>query len=50
MSYCMFENTYYGLADCYQNLDNNDLSENEKYFRDEIIELCRNIIESVDEQ
>lgn len=47
MSYCRFENTYGDLEDCYDNMgeeEKKDLSESEKEYRTEIIELCNTII------
>jgi hypothetical protein len=40
MSYCRFENTYEDLKDCYENIDNDDLSESEKKFKDKLVNLC----------
>lgn len=42
MAYCRFENTYNDLSDCYNRLDEIlDLSQSEKYYRMELIRLCR---------
>ena len=43
MSYCRFENTYKDLLDCYRNIDDADLSEDEKYYRDKLIQLAQKI-------
>ena len=42
MSYCRFENTYRALQDCYYNIDN-DLSESEHMFRNQLVDLCKAI-------
>jgi hypothetical protein len=44
MSYCRFQNTYRDLIDCYDNL-NGFLSENEKRYRERLVELCQNIVD-----
>ena len=43
MSYCRFENTLRDLRDCYDNMDDNDLSESEFFMRKRMIELCMDI-------
>jgi len=43
MSYCMFENTYYDLSDCYEKMDN-PKSESEEEFFTRMIELCFDIV------
>ena len=43
MSYCRMENTYNDLKDVYNHLDDEDLSESEKKFRNKIIELAKEI-------
>lgn len=43
MSYCKFENTYRDLEDCYESMDEDDLSESETKYRRKIIELCNTI-------
>ncbi len=45
MSHCRFENTYHDLDDCYENMDDNDLSETEEKHRSMLIELCKTIVE-----
>ena len=37
MSYCRFENTYNDLRDCYNNIDNTDLSKTEAAARIKLI-------------
>jgi len=46
MSYCRFENTYLDLKDCYKAMRNgtDDLSENEKEFHNQMLELCKKIV------
>ena len=44
MSYCRFENTLAALRDCYENIDNDDLSASEAKARDKLIEICRKIV------
>lgn len=44
MSYCRFENTLRDLRDCYNNMDNDNLSKSEFYARKQMIEMCANII------
>ena len=48
MSYCRFENTYNDLRDCYNNIDNTDLSKTEEAARKRLIELCQSIVEVAD--
>lgn len=43
MSYCRFENTLKDLKDCYEHMDDDKLSEEEKKARIELIEECRDI-------
>jgi hypothetical protein len=44
MSYCRFENTYYDLKDCLENLDEaDDLSESEARYRLKLIKMCVSI-------
>ena len=45
MSYCRFQNTASALRDCYNNLDDSDLSSDEKYARSALIELCKQIVQ-----
>jgi len=40
MSYCRFQNTSSDLDDCYENMDDNDLSDDEKEAREDLIEKC----------
>lgn len=43
MSHCRFENTHNDLQDCYENMDNDDLSNSERNHKKELIQLCINI-------
>jgi len=44
MSYCMFENTYNDLMQCYEALSNEKaLSEREEKFKKKLIDLCTDI-------
>jgi hypothetical protein len=50
MSYCRFENTLSDLQDCYNNMEDDDLSESEKSARQDLIILCINIAEEYGEE
>jgi len=43
MGYCRFENTLSDLEDCYEHMDDDNLSELETKKRRMLIETCRNI-------
>lgn len=45
MSYCRFENTYRDLCDCVEHIEDENLSESEKFYRGRIIELSKEIAE-----
>jgi hypothetical protein len=45
LSYCRFRNTLSDLQDCYDNIDNDIESSEEKRARQRLIELCMNIAE-----
>jgi hypothetical protein len=45
MSYCRFENTYNDLVDCWESVNDKDLSDNEKRYRDKLMNLCKEIAE-----
>ena len=45
MSYCRFENTYRDLVDCYENINDTDLSNRESEYREKLIDVCREILE-----
>ena len=48
MGYCRFENTYKDLRDCYEHMDETDLSETESKYREKILALCKEITEQYD--
>jgi len=50
MSYCRFENTLRDLQDCYDHMDDNNLSSSEKIARQRIIDLCFDIVENYGEE
>ena len=43
MSYCRFENTYHDLRDCYESIDETEISETEARYRKRLIKLCVDI-------
>ena len=43
MSYCRFENTIRDLRDCFDNMDDNDLSKSEFKYRNMMIAMCMEI-------
>lgn len=43
MAYCRFENTVDDLRDCYEHMDDDDLSSSEQKKRDRLIKLCQQI-------
>ncbi len=43
MAYCRFQNTLQDLADCEDNMDNPDMSLDEKAARTRLIRLCKRI-------
>jgi len=49
MSYCRFENTYQDLEECYSHLEDDNLSSSEFRYRQDLIELCRNIVQEADQ-
>ena len=44
MSYCRFQNTLQDLRDCYENMDDTDLSDEEKRARRMLLKLCDQIV------
>lgn len=48
MSYCMFENTYQDLLQCYDAIDE-DLSVTEARYRKKLIDLCIEISDYINE-
>lgn len=47
MSYCRFENTSRDLWECYEHITDDDLSEDEKKGRREIVQTCIDILEAL---
>lgn len=45
MSYCRFSNTLQDLKDCYEHMDDDDLSPEEQNAREKLIKLCQAIAE-----
>ena len=45
MSYCRFENTKRDLEDCAAHIHDDDLSDSEQRARDQLIQLCREIVD-----
>ena len=45
MGYCRFRNTLQDLRDCYEYMDDEDLSESERYARESLIKLAVTIAE-----
>lgn len=45
MSYCRFSNTLSDLKDCYDNMDDEDISKEEKEARKKLIKLCERIVD-----
>ena len=45
MSYCRFRNTYLDLIDCSNNLNDKDMSFEEKMAKKNLLELCKEMIE-----
>ena len=43
MSYCRFENTVGDLEDCYDHMDDGDLSKFEEQARERLIKICVDI-------
>ncbi|KKN06893.1 hypothetical protein LCGC14_1072700 [marine sediment metagenome] len=46
MGYCRFQNTLSDLRDCYDSMDDNDLSEEEAKARKRLVKLCQEITEN----
>lgn len=44
MSYCRFRNTLEDLRECYDNMDDHDLSDEERQARERLIKLCAEIV------
>jgi hypothetical protein len=50
MSYCRFQNTLNNLLDCYEHIDNEELSEEEEKARKRLIDICTQIAEEFNEE
>lgn len=48
MGYCRFENTYLDLDDCFEHIEDDDLSENEQAYRKQLISLCKTIVDETE--
>ena len=48
MSYCRFQNTLRDLKDCYEHIDDDDLSQDEIKARKKLIVLCTDISNDYD--
>jgi hypothetical protein len=44
MGYCRFTNTVENLQDCYEHMDDDDLSKEEKKARKRLIRICIDIV------
>ncbi len=49
MSYCRFQNTLRDLRDCYENWDDDDISQEEQRARDRLLKVCQEIVEAYGE-
>jgi hypothetical protein len=50
MSYCRFRNTLKDLEDCFEDWDNEDISEEEKEAREELLKKCKEIVDKYREE
>lgn len=50
MSYCRFENTSRDLADCYENMDAEELSYSERIARWRLIRTCIKIVADYEDE
>ena len=50
MSYCRFQNTLADLKDCFNNIDDTNLSDEEIKARNKLIEICKRISEYSNEE
>jgi len=44
MSYCRFQNTLRDLHDCYAHMDDEDLSDDERWARAQLLKVCLDIV------
>ena len=49
MAHCRFENTLHDLVDCYEHLEDDDLSSSEQRARERLIRWCINIADEYSE-
>ena len=49
MSYCRFENAYRDMQVCQAHINDEDLSDSEKRYRDRLVRLCEDITAESDE-
>lgn len=47
MSYCRFQNTLSDLKDCAEHIEDDDLSKDEQFARNELEEVCVEILETL---
>lgn len=50
MSYCRFQNTLQDLRDCFEHLQDDDLSYEERQAREKLIEYCFLIVEETENE
>jgi len=50
MSYCRFHNTLADLQDCYEHIEDSDLSDMEQKAKDKLIDLCIDIAADYSEE
>jgi len=50
MSYCRFENTYKALKECYDAMDDDNLSKEEQRYRMKLLKLCSNLAYDYEEE
>lgn len=49
MSYCRFENTVADLADCLNNLHDEELNEREHKHRKRLVAICKKIVDEAED-
>jgi ferritin-like metal-binding protein YciE len=49
MHYCRFQNNYDDLQDCFDHINDNDLSKEEEKARSKLIRLCKDIAEEFED-
>jgi len=48
MAYCRFQNTLNDLRDCYDAMDDTDLSEEEAKARKRLVKVCQSIVDDAE--